>query len=106
VVLAAGFALALALPADERAGSPLYLGLPLRAAIIIYGIGLFPIVVLPIAYALTFHAQTLNAGDLERVREAGEAWARAKASASAVPHLPLHAVADDEAEMAAAEVRG
>ena len=106
LVLAAGFALALALPADERAGSPLYLGLPLRAAIIIYGIGLFPIVVLPIAYALTFHAQTLNAGDLERVRQAGEAWARAKTSASTVPHLPVPAVAGDEAEMAIAEVRG
>ena len=67
------------LPEDAGAGAPLYLGLPLRAAIVIYGIGLFPIVVLPIAYALTFGEQTLNAADLERVRQAGEAWARAKA---------------------------
>jgi hypothetical protein len=85
VVLAAGFALALALPADERAASPLYGGLPLRAAIVIYGIGLFPIVVLPIAYALTFHEQTLNAADIERVRLAGEAWAKVKASPSPAP---------------------
>jgi len=83
LVLAAGFALALGLPANEAAGATLYLGLPLRAAIIIYGIGLFPIVVLPIAYALTFSEQTLNAGDLERVRLAGEEWARARAAAGA-----------------------
>ncbi|HEX6751576.1 MAG TPA: hypothetical protein VF092_30060 [Longimicrobium sp.] len=82
VVLAAGFALALVLPAVESAGAPLYLGLPLRAAIVIYGIGIFPIVVLPIAYALTFHEQTLNAADLERVRLAGEAWRRARDGSS------------------------
>lgn len=83
LILAAGFALALALPATERAGTPLYLGLPLRAAIVIYGIGIFPIVVLPIAYALTFHEQTLNAADVERVRIAGEAWARTREAARA-----------------------
>jgi hypothetical protein len=81
LVLAAGFCLAVALPEDAGAGAPLYLGLPLRAAIVIYGIGLFPIVVLPIAYALTFGEQTLNAADLERVRLAGEAWAREKGAA-------------------------
>jgi hypothetical protein len=81
LVLAAGFCLAVGLPANEAADSALYLGLPLRAAIVIYGIGLFPIVVLPIAYALTFGEQTLNAGDIERVRLAGEAWAREKAAA-------------------------
>ena len=89
-VLAAGFALALALPASEAAGAPLYGGLPLRAAIVIYGIGILPIVVLPIAYALTFHEQTLNAGDLERVRRAGEAWAAAKAAAASGP-VAIHA---------------
>jgi hypothetical protein len=87
LVLAGGFGLALALPANEAAGAPLYLGLPLRAAVIIYGIGLLPIVVLPIAYALTFAAQTLTAEDVERVRRAGEEWARARAAASAPPHL-------------------
>lgn len=76
LVLTAGFALALGLPADEAAGVPLYLGLPLRAAVVLYGIGLLPIVVLPIAYALTFDAQTLDPEDLERVRRAGEEWAR------------------------------
>jgi hypothetical protein len=68
-VLAIGFCAALALPATESALSRLWLGLPARAAIVIYGIGLLPIIVLPVAYALTFEAQTLSAEDVERVRE-------------------------------------
>jgi hypothetical protein len=73
VVLAAGFCLALALPSTEAANMRLVLGLPLRAAIVIYGVGLLPIFVLPIAYALTFHTQTLNESDIERVRELAKA---------------------------------
>jgi hypothetical protein len=89
VVLAGGFLLALGLPADEASGVPLYGGLPLRAAIVLYGIGLLPIVMLPIAYALTFERQTLRAGDLERVREAARAWkdSQAPKSPAAVPEL-------------------
>lgn len=68
-VLAIGFCAALALPATEGPLSKLWLGLPARAAIVIYGIGLLPIIVLPVAYALTFETQTLNAEDVERVRE-------------------------------------
>ncbi len=68
MVLLIGFGSALALPATEGPLSTLWLGLPARAAIVIYGIGLLPIVVLPIAYALTFEAQTLSAEDVERVR--------------------------------------
>ena len=68
-VLAIGFCAALALPATESPVSRLWLGLPARAAIVIYGIGLLPIIVLPVAYALTFDTQTLNAEDIERVRE-------------------------------------
>jgi hypothetical protein len=71
LALTSGFGLALALPANEAEASPLVLGLPVRAAIILYGIGLMPIVVLPIAYAMTFETQTLNADDIERVRRAG-----------------------------------
>jgi hypothetical protein len=66
--LAVGFGAALALPATEGPLSQLWLGLPTRAAIVIYGIGLLPIIVLPVAYALTFESQTLNAEDVERVR--------------------------------------
>jgi hypothetical protein len=79
--LALGFGLALGLPATEAAGAPLYLGLPLRAAIVLYGIGLMPIAVLPVAYALTFSTQTLTAEDVERVRQAGLAWAAARDAA-------------------------
>ena len=68
VVLVIGFGAALALPATEGPLSRLWLGLPARAAIVIYGVGLLPIVVLPIAYALTFETQTLSAEDVERVR--------------------------------------
>jgi hypothetical protein len=68
VVLTAGFCLALGLPANEGPASTLWLGLPARAAIVIYGIGLLPIVVLPVAYALTFDTQTLSQSDIDRVR--------------------------------------
>jgi len=72
-LLAIGFCAALALPATETSLSRLWLGLPARAAIVIYGIGLLPIIVLPVAYALTFEAQTLSAEDVERVRELARA---------------------------------
>ena len=68
LVLVIGFGAALALPATEGPLSTLWLGLPARAAIVIYGIGLLPIIVLPVAYALTFATQTLSAEDVERVR--------------------------------------
>jgi hypothetical protein len=73
LVLVIGFGAALALPATEGPLSTLWLGLPARAAIVIYGVGLLPIVVLPIAYALTFETQTLSAEDVERVRTLGQA---------------------------------
>lgn len=69
VTLTVCFCLALALPASESAESTLWLGLPARAAIVIYGVGLLPVVVLPVAYALTFDTQTLNQADVDRVRE-------------------------------------
>lgn len=72
-MLVIGFGAALALPATESALSRLWLGLPARAAIVIYGIGLLPIIILPVAYALTFETQTLNAEDVARVRELARA---------------------------------
>jgi hypothetical protein len=53
------------------AESRLFLGLPAGAAIVVYGIGLLPLVILPVAYALTFSAMTLTDADLDRVRAAG-----------------------------------
>jgi hypothetical protein len=69
IVLASGFCLALGLPITEAKGATLLLGLPIRAAIVIYGIGLLPIVVLPVAYAITFDTQTLSESDIARVKE-------------------------------------
>ncbi|AHG91267.1 hypothetical protein J421_3730 [Gemmatirosa kalamazoonensis] len=75
LMLAGGFCLALALPAAGAGETePLLLGLPRRAAIIVYGVGLLPVFVLPAAYALTFDAQTLRDEDLARVREAAVSW--------------------------------
>ncbi len=48
-----GLGLALLLPA-ESAGAPLLLGLPHRAAIVLYGVGLLPVFILPACYALDF----------------------------------------------------
>lgn len=64
------FVAALVLPAAEGAHGPLLFGLPLRTAIVLYGIGVVPIFILPFAYALTFEASTLSEADLIRVRAA------------------------------------
>ncbi len=74
LLLGAGFCLALALPANENAGSMLFLGLPLRAAAIVYGVGFLPMLVLPIAYAVTFDTQTLSEEDVRRARALGAAY--------------------------------
>ena len=65
-IIGAGFIAVFALP-DLGSAEPLLLGLPRRAAIVLYGIGLLPTLVLPVAYALTFADQTLRPEDLERV---------------------------------------
>lgn len=85
LVLVIGFGAALALPATEGPLSTLWLGLPARAAIVIYGVGLLPIVVLPIAYALTFETQTLSAEDVERVRALGREYQAAIQSGAREP---------------------
>jgi hypothetical protein len=72
VILASGFCLALALPPSEAKDATLILGLPLRAAIVVYGTGLLPTLILPIVYAVTFETQTLSESDLAKVRELAE----------------------------------
>lgn len=67
VAIAGCFIAALSLPA-EGAGSTVIMGFPLRAAIVIYGVGLVPLVMLPVVYAMTFDAMTLSEDDLARVR--------------------------------------
>lgn len=69
LLVAGGFLLALWLPPDTVDGV-YWLGLPRRAAAIVYGVGLLPLFVLPFAYALTFDALTLDDADIARVRAA------------------------------------
>lgn len=68
LIVAGSFALALLLPANEGPRSRLVLGLPLRAAIVIYGVGILPMFVLPFYYARTFERLTLSEEDLARFR--------------------------------------
>jgi hypothetical protein len=66
-IVVAGLLLAWGLPAESE---PLWLGLPRRAAIVLYGVGLLPMFVLPVAYALTFDRVTLRPEDIVAVRAA------------------------------------
>ncbi len=59
--IVAGFGAPLFLPA-ERAGAALMLGLPLRAAIEVYGVGLLPVLVLPVLFAACYRPRA-TAGD-------------------------------------------
>lgn len=74
LVIAGGFGAVLALPPADPADPALWLGLPPRAAVVMYGIGLLPLFVVPVAYALTFEERTLSRDDLERVRAAARAF--------------------------------
>lgn len=91
VVLAGGFGAVMVLP-DEAPDAPLFLGLPLRAAIVLIGIGLLPLLVLPVAYALTFDDMTLSEDDLARVRAAAKAL-QAGAAAPQPTETPVPAEA-------------
>ena len=89
-VIVGSFALALLLTDPDPSHPVLWLGLPRRAAIVLYGIGLLPMLVLPLAYALTFERMTLTPEDWQRVRDAARAVqadrAARTASADAEPH--------------------
>ena len=67
LLLGGGLCAVFLFPRNLGAAEPLLLGLPRRAAIVLYVIGLLPTLVLPVAYALTFADQTLRPEDLERV---------------------------------------
>lgn len=79
VLCAGAFVVALLMPAQEAVGGPLMLGLPLRSAIVLYGVGVVPIAILPLAYALTFESSTLSEDDLVRVRAAHASMRAAEA---------------------------
>ena len=82
VITAGALALALAMRDGEGPGTPLWLGLPPRAAVVLYGVGLLPMLYLPFVYALTFDEGTLGEDDLARVRAAREAREAREAGAA------------------------
>jgi len=69
VILLAGFGAVLAMPPADPADPTLWLGLPPRAAIVLFGIGFLPLFLVPVSYAWTFSELTLAPGDLDRIRE-------------------------------------
>ena len=70
IIIAGGFGALLILPPADPADPTLWLGLPPRAAVVLYVIGFLPVLVLPLAYALTFDELTLSEADLARARAA------------------------------------
>jgi hypothetical protein len=85
VVFVLGFGIPLLMPATESATAPLWLGLPPRAAIIVYGVGFLPVFVLPFVYARTFEQRTLKPEDLERIRSVAKENAAARARDEVMP---------------------
>lgn len=69
VLVSGGFGVLLLLPDAAPAEATLWLGLPAGAAIVLYALGILPVVVVPVAYALTFDRVTLRRADLQRIRD-------------------------------------
>lgn len=84
LLLALAFGYALAVEGVDAPDARLVLGLPRRTAVVLYGIGIVPLFVLPLAYALTFDERSLGEEALERLRAAARA-ARAEAAARGAP---------------------
>lgn len=79
LIVGGGFALLLAMPPADPQDPTLFLGLPPRAAVLLFGIGILPLFVVPVAYAMTFEEMTLSESDLERVRAMGRSRAAMEA---------------------------
>lgn len=62
VIVAGAFAAALALPAADGPAEAIVLGLPIRLAIVFYGVGLVPLFALPVVFARTFRADDATDG--------------------------------------------
>lgn len=71
IALLGAFGAALALPPLEEPGAALVLGLPLRAAIVLYGAGVLPLLALPLVYAWAFNARETGAEDAATQPAAG-----------------------------------
>jgi len=74
----AGLALLVVMPAADTTDPQLILGLPPRAAWMIFGVGLAPGLFVPLAYALFFDQVTLSESSLERLRETARRVAEEK----------------------------
>lgn len=68
LVLGGGFGAILAMSPHAGPEAPLWLGLPPRAAVLLYGVGGLLLLFVPAAYALTFDRLTLDEDDWERIR--------------------------------------
>lgn len=68
VVLAGGFGTILAMSPYPGPEAPLWLGLPPRTAVLLYGIGGLLLLFVPVSYALTFERLTLDDADWERIQ--------------------------------------
>jgi hypothetical protein len=67
IVIAAGFGAPMLLPA-ETADSSMVLGLPLRVAVEVFGVGVLPALVLPLCFALAFRVDGLDDRSLAELR--------------------------------------
>jgi hypothetical protein len=67
IVIIGGFGAPVLLPA-ETANSSMVLGLPLRVAIEVFGVGVLPALVLPLCFALAFRAGGLDDRSLADLR--------------------------------------
>lgn len=76
LLVGGGFWLALAMQPTDPADPALWLGLPRRAAVVLLGVGLLPLLFVPVGYALTFDATTFTEAALARIRGEVEAPAR------------------------------
>lgn len=69
VIVLLGLGLPFVLP-PERADAALFLGLPIRAAIEIYGVAVLPAVIFPLLFARDFRRRAIDPATLQRIRAA------------------------------------
>jgi len=84
LVVGGGLVALVLMPAPpDGADVRLVAGLPPRAALLLYGVGFLPTLVVPVMYAVTFERLTLGEDDLERVRQAARERREAEEAAAA-----------------------